>query len=258
MLRVAQQLFGVFQELTEQPVVGRESAWIDRFVQRYLARHGLSSAMVAYRGYPAHSSVSINDVAIHGIPGERPVARGDIFTLDVAARGGGYVADAAWTYSTAGSSRKDRELVRRGWETFLTILRRIGPGRGVSEIGDDAVRCAETAGLTIIPEFVGHGIGRDLHEEPIIPFVMNPGGRRDGEVVLRPGMIVNIEPVFTSGTPSVTAADDGWGYRTVDHSKTVHFELSLLITDDGAKVLQFGGISPNALPETPPFGGIPD
>ncbi len=256
MSRVAQQLFGVFRELGKEPLIGRDGGWIDRFVQRYLSRHGLSSAMVSYRGYPAYTSVSLNDVAIHGVPGTREIARGDIFTLDVAAYGGGYVADAAWTYYTEGVSRKDRNLINAGWAAFLTIIREIGPGTGVGEIGANAVRCAARAGLTIIPEFVGHGIGRELHEEPMIPFVGHSGEPRSGDIRLRPGMIVNIEPVFTGGAAAILPAEDGWGYRTADASKTVHFELSLLITPTGAEVLQFGGVSPASLPDTPPFGSI--
>lgn len=268
MQQVSSRLFGVFRDLATIPLLGKSTITIDRYVRRYLYRHGMMSATVAYRGYPAHCSVSINDVAVHGVPGERTITRGDVFTVDVAARADGFVTDTAWTYVTPGASHRDEELVHRGWRAVRALLKTIQAGITVGEIGVNAETCAESEGLAIVPEFVGHGIGRELHEPPVIPFVSDTGRRPKGEhgghpsasrprdIPLAPGMIVNIEPVFSAGSTAVTRLSDGWGFRLTDSSRSVHFELSVLIDQDDVRVLQFDGLPVSLLPGTPPFGRI--
>ncbi len=268
MQQVSSRLFGLFRDLAAMPILGTSTITIDRFVRRYLYRHGMMSATVAYRGYPAHCSVSINDVAVHGVPGDRAIARGDVFTVDVAARADGFVTDTAWTYVTPGASHRDVELVQRGWRALRVLLQSIQPGVTVSEIGGTAVVCAAAEGLAIVPEFVGHGIGRELHEPPVIPFVSDHGSRRKerngtdtvesrpADIALVPGMIVNIEPVFSAGATAVTQLPDGWGFSLDDRSRSVHFELSVLIGEDDGRILQFDGLPALRLPEDTPFTRI--
>ena len=265
MQQVSSRLFGLFRELATVPLLGKSTVTVDRYVRRYLLRHGMMSATVSYRGYPAHCSVSVNDVAVHGVPDERVIGRGDLFTVDVAARADGFVTDTAWTYLTPGASHRDVELVHRGWRAFRALLKTIQPGISIAEIGANARICAEAEALGIVPEFVGHGIGRELHEPPVIPFVSETRRRwternesespdvSPGDVRLAPGMIVNIEPVFSAGATAVTQLQDGWGFILDDRSRSVHFELSVLIGDNGGSILQFDGLPVRQLPEEPPF-----
>ncbi len=256
MRQVSGRLFGLFRELDRETVLGKSGAHIDRYVRRYLQRHGLQSALVGYRGYPAHCSVSPNAVAVHGVPDARVLARGDVFTLDVAAFGGGWVSDAAWTYLTPGCSHL---VVRRhaaAWSAFRELILSLKPGITLTEIARRAADGAARRGLSIIPDFVGHGIGRELHEPPVVSF--SPATLTDAAdgVVLHPGTVVNIEPVYSAGGTAVELQSDGWSYRTADGEATFHFELTVALRPEGPLVLQLDGDAERVLPEVVPFGNF--
>lgn len=250
-------LFPLFTSIAGEHWNGIPARQIDRAVRQHLQRHGLISAMAGYRGYPAHSCVSANAVAVHGVPGVRPIQRGDILTLDVAARAGGWVTDTAWTYLMPGSSNRTREFYFQSWRAFRDLLIRIVPGISLFELARESQRIADSAGLTILPEFVGHGIGRDLHEPPVIPFVLQAADSSAASVSLQEGMTVNIEPVYTAGGAEIVPDEDGWGFRTTDGTVTAHFELSVLIGRSAVEILQLDGCRPEDLPLDPPFGLLP-
>lgn len=254
--RGSRLLFPVFQEIGRREWNDRPAVEIDRLVDRYLRRHGLVSAMRGYRGYPACCSVSPNAVAVHGVPAERRIVRGDLFSVDVAARSGGWVTDAAWTYLMPGCSLAAGEFYRSCWSAFRDLLNRLVPGMSLYDLAFAAQEIAERAGLAIVPDFVGHGIGRELHEPPVIPFSLQRAESGAAAVRLSKGMTINVEPVFSNGAHAVMPGDDGWGFRTTDGSLTAHFELTLLLTDGGVSVLQFDGCRPRDLPPEPPFGTL--
>jgi methionyl aminopeptidase len=260
MQRIATQLFVLFRDIARVPWVDKETKAVDRYVQRFLGRHGMTSALSDYRGYPAHSSISVNEVAVHGVPNDRKIRRGDIFTVDVAAFGGGYVSDTAWTYHCAGSSHRHATFIGAAWTLVRRLSQRIAVNTTIRDIGVWAEEFASELGVSIVPEFVGHGIGKALHESPVIPFYATSDGtsREWGAVRLPEGAIVNIEPVVADGGVDIELLDDRWGYRLSDGTRTAHFELSVLVTRGGGRILQFDGIPADDLPLAPPFGRIPD
>ena len=250
--QAARALFRVCVELRTAAFVDRPTREIDRYVQRQLSSLGFQTAMAGYRGYPAHCSVSRNAVAVHGVPNSEPLRRGDVFSVDVAAFGSGWAADSAWTYITAGASNRRRELVHAAWRAFRTLLVGMADARTLADIARLSREAADEQGLTVIPEFVGHAIGRRLHEQPAVPFV--PGIVAADATELRDGVAFNIEPVFTAGDARVEPTEDGWSYRTADGTATAHFEVTVLRTSSGIAVAQFDSIAPDRLPLDLPFG----
>lgn len=248
------RLFPLFREIGAAPWQGTTPMQLDRRVERYLQKHGLTSVMHGYRGFPACSAVSVNNVAAHGVPDSRPIQRGDIFTVDVAARGGGWVSDSAWTYLMPGASERTNRFFRSSWSAFRDLLAAVEPGITLYELALRSREAADAHGVSVIPEFVGHGIGRELHEPPVIPFTPQGTDSGSSTVVLAAGATINIEPVYSAGGGQVTRDEDGWGYRTQDRSVTAHFELTLLVEAARVRVLQFDRCDPRELPRDPPFG----
>jgi methionyl aminopeptidase len=263
MQQAASLLFTFFRNLRREDVAGRPSVALDQSVRRFLGRQGMQSALVGYRGYPAHSSISVNGTAVHGVPDGRPISRGDIFTLDIAASSGGWMTDTAWTYVMPGSPRRRIEEFQRGWRAFRELLVAIAPGMTLAELAAAAEDGAMRGDLAVIPSFTGHGIGRQLHEPPIVPFrrSLTSSAEPLERITLECGMVLNIEPVYRSLSASdeeVVPCEDGWAYRTPDGTPTYHFELSVAILDDGAVILQLGSLAAAQLPADPPFGNWAD
>lgn len=248
-----------FQDMDVRRLEGKPTLSVDRSVRRFLHRHGLQSALTGYRGYPAFCSVSINDVAVHGIPDDRSIARGDVISMDVAASGGGWYTDMAWSFLMPGASRSAHDEYLRAWCSFAELVQSISPGMSLHDVAIQAEESAARRGLTPIAEFTGHGIGRELHEAPVVPFTTaavpptGPGNR----IRLMPGTVINVEPVYrthTGAASGIIRDDDGWAYRTADGARTYHFELTLAIRDDSATILQWGNMETHELTEIPPFG----
>lgn len=249
-------LFSFFQGFRLDQRIGVRELAVDREVALFLSRHGMASALEGYRGFPRSCAISPNGTAVHGVPGERQLCRGDIVTLDIAAQCGGWITDTAWTYLAPGVSRRSRRLWLDSWSAFRSILCTLRRGVSLGEVAAAAGSAAEERGLAVFPQFVGHGIGRELHEAPVIPFGSSAAGPRAAEAHLEAGMIVNIEPVFTHGATDVVLQEDGWSFCTADGMPTSHFELTVHVSDQGVQVLQFGGMPPQDLPSSPPFGDI--
>ncbi len=259
MQQVATALRTYFDGVDTPGMDGVAAIEVDRSVRQFLHRRGLHSALTGYRGYPAHCSVSINDVAVHGIPDDRVISRGDVVSLDVAASGGGWFTDMAWSFLMPGASRRAKDEYVRAWRSFSDLIVGITPNMSLHDLAVLAEDTAAHYGLVPIAEFTGHGIGRRLHEAPVVPFrpqalsSAGPGER----IRLMPGTVINIEPVYRviSGADSGVIRDEnGWSYRTADGSRAYHFELTLVITDRGASILQWGGMPTRDLLQAPPFG----
>ena len=209
---------------------------LDRIAEAEIRRRGAKPAFVGYRGYPKTLCTSINDEVVHGIPTARALVEGDIVGVDCGAVVGGYYGDGARTFPVGkidADTSKLLEVTRKGLEAGIAAAR---PGNRVSDIGAAVEAVAIPHGYGVVRDFVGHGVGTALHEEPQIPNY-GPGGRGN---LLRAGMVIAIEPMFNLGRPEVTTDSDGWTVRTRDRSVSAHFENTVAIEADGAVVLGLG------------------
>ena len=206
---------------------------LDRFAESLIRRAGGVPAFLNYRGYPATLCTSVNDVIIHGIPNDVPLREGDIVGVDCGVVFKGYYGDAARTYAVGKVDPVAENLLTVTRHALDLAIEQVWPGRRLSDIGHAVQRHVEEHGYSVVREFVGHGIGTSLHEDPQIPNYGAPGrGPR-----LKPGLVLAIEPMVNAGRPEVTMDADGWTARTRDGSLSAHFEYSVAVTDDGPRVL---------------------
>ena len=223
----------VLDGIAERVRPGVSTAELDRFAEALIRERGAVPAFLHYKGYPATLCTSINDVIVHGIPGAQTLAEGDILGVDCGVVYKGYYGDAARTFPVGKVAEQAERLIavtRRALEIAVEAVR---PNRRVSDIGYAVQSYVESQGFSVVREFVGHGIGTSLHEDPQVPNFGDPGrGPR-----LRPGLVLAIEPMVNAGAPEVSVDADGWTARTQDGSLSAHFEYSVAVTDDGARVL---------------------
>jgi methionyl aminopeptidase len=190
-------------------------------------------AFKGYRGYPATLCASVNDQVVHGIPSDRRLAEGDILSLDMGAQMNGYFGDSAITVGIGRISSEAERLLSVTEDALAEAIVRVRPGVRVSDIGYAVQRFVEAHGFSVVREFVGHGIGAQLHEEPQIPNYGEPGhGPRLAE-----GMVLAIEPMVNAGKAGVKVLADGWTAVTKDGSLSAHFEHTVVVTAQGTRVL---------------------
>jgi methionyl aminopeptidase len=222
-------------DLLEQAAVpGTSTQELDRIAFEHFKKNGARPAFLGYRGYPATLCVSINDEVVHGIPSEkRRLREGDIVGLDLGCVVEGFFGDSARTVAVGAVSEEARRLLDTTEAALHAGIEMCRPGKRVGDIGDAVQTLAESRGYSIVRDFVGHGIGTQLHEDPQVPNYGPPGkGKR-----LVPGMTLAIEPMVNVGKPEVRVLDDGWTAVTVDRSLSAHFELSVAITAHGPWIL---------------------
>jgi methionyl aminopeptidase len=233
-MRAANQIVaGVLQELQTMAAPGVATADLDAAVEARVLAAGATPAFKGYRGYPASLCASINDEVVHGIPSPRELVQGDIVSLDVGVLLEGFYGDSALTVAVGEISDEAETLLRVTEEALELGIAEVRVGSRVSDIGHAVQRHVEAQGLSVVREFVGHGIGSKLHEEPQIPNYGEPGrGPR-----LVEGMVLAIEPMVNVGKPAVRVLDDGWTAVTLDGSLSAHFEHTVAVTADGPEVL---------------------
>ena len=211
---------------------------LDRIAESEIRSRGAKPAFLGYRGYPKTLCTSINDEVVHGIPGKRALREGDIIGIDCGAIVEGYYGDAARTLPV-GRVPPDLEkllrVTREGLEAGISAAR---PGGRVSDIGAAVESVARVHGYGVVRDFVGHGVGTSLHEEPQVPNY-GPAGRG---APLKAGMVIAIEPMFNLGRPEVSVDGDGWTVRTRDGSPSAHFEFTVALEPEGAVILGTGRI----------------
>jgi methionyl aminopeptidase len=234
MLRAGQILAEVMARLPAVVKPGVSTLAIDTEAEVLIRRRGATPAFKGYLGYPATVCVSINSEVVHGIPSaDRWLGQGDIVSLDIGCIVDGYYADCAATVAVgevAASVRALLDVTRQSLDLAIDACR---VGRRLSDVSHVVQAHVESHGLAVVRAFVGHGIGRALHEEPAVPNFGDPGrGPR-----LRPGMVLAIEPMVTMGTPEVEVQEDGWTAVTRDGSLSAHFEHTVAITEHGPAVL---------------------
>ena len=199
---------------------------IDEAVYQFIISQGATPSFLNYSGFPASACISINDEVIHGIPGKRVLREGDIVSVDVGAYIGGFHGDCAGTYPCGQVSDEAMRLIRVTQQSFFEGLKYAREGYRVSDIGAAVQSYVEANGFSVVREFVGHGIGRQLHESPEVPNYGKPG---HGPRLLR-GMTLAVEPMVNAGGAAIRQLSDGWTVKTLDGKYAAHYENTILIT----------------------------
>jgi methionyl aminopeptidase len=212
---------------------------IGDYVEKTILAHDMTPTFKGYNGYPAGACVSVNEEVIHGIPKKSRLLRsGDIVSVDIGATWKGYVSDAARTYAVGEISDEARRLIEGTEACFFEGLKYCRAGCRLSDISHAIQRKAESAGFSVVRDFVGHGVGRDMHEEPQIPNYGKPGrGPR-----LAKGMVFAIEPMINAGGCEVEVLLDNWTAVTADGSLSAHYENTVVITEDEPELLTLEGV----------------
>ena len=215
-------------------VPGVSTLELDRVAEGIIRMHGGVPAFKGYGGFPGSICASANDQIVHGIPSKRVKLReGDIISIDTGDIVDGWVGVNAWTYPVGEVAPEVARLLAVGERCMWEGLAAACPKKRLSDIGHAVQSMAEAAGFSVVREYVGHGIGRDMHEDPNVP---NFGRRRTG-LKLLPGMVLAIEPMVNMGTRRTVQGADGWEVRTRDGRPSVHFEKTVAITEDGPVIL---------------------
>ena len=206
---------------------------LDRIAEKHIRSEGAIATFVGYRGYPATICVSINDEVVHGIPGSRKIREGDVVSVDVAATVDGFVGDNATTVAVEPVTPETRILVRATEESLRAGIDAMRAGRRLGDVGAAVQKVLESKNLGVVRDYVGHGIGRKMHEEPAVPNYGTPGTG----IRLEPGIVLAIEPMATMGDWNVRVLDDGWTVVTRDGSLAAHFEHTVALTENGPVIL---------------------
>ena len=199
---------------------------IDKAVFQFITEQGATPSFLHYNGYPASVCVSVNDEIIHGIPGKRVLKEGDIVSVDVGAFIGGFHGDCAGTYPCGQVSDEAMRLIRVTQESFFQGIKYAREGYRLSDISAAVQAYVESNGFSVVREYVGHGIGRRMHEPPEVPNFGNPG---HGPRLLR-GMTIAVEPMVNAGSAAIKQMPDGWTVKTADGKNAAHYENTILIT----------------------------
>jgi methionyl aminopeptidase len=227
-------LADVVDRLRDTVKAGMSTLEIDEDVEAFITARGARSAFKGYRGFPATVCISINDEVVHGIPSaHRRIKEGDIVGLDLGCIVDGYYADCAFTLAIGDVPPKVQQLLDVTRESLDQAIQECRPGRRLSDVSHAVQAHVERHGFAVVRAFVGHGIGRALHEDPQVPNFGDPGRGPQ----LRPGMVLAIEPMVTMGSWEVKVLDDGWTAVTRDGSLAAHFEHTIAVTDAEPEVL---------------------
>ena len=206
---------------------------LDLAAERFITSHGAEPSFLGYRGFPGSICASPNSMVVHGIPGPHELKRGDIISIDVGVTKDGWVADAAITVGVGEVTPIARKLLATTEAALHAAVAEVRPGNHLGDVSNAVQRRVEADGLSIIRSLVGHGIGRDMHEDPQVPNYGEPG--RGPE--LEPGMVLAIEPMVNAGGPDVRIGDDNWAVYSADGSLAAHFEFTVAVTEDGPRIL---------------------
>jgi methionyl aminopeptidase len=206
---------------------------LDTIARAEIARHGAVPSFVGYRGFPASVCVSVNDEIVHGIPGDKVIREGDLVSLDVGAIVDGFHGDAAVTVGAGEITPHAQELIDATRDALVAGIQAARAGARIGDISAAVQALAESRGYSVVREYVGHGIGRRMHEEPSVPNFGKPGRG----ILLKKGMALAIEPMLNVGTWRTRQLEDNWTVVTADGSLSAHFEHTIAITEDGPVIL---------------------
>lgn len=233
MARAGAVVGDLLEYLIEQIRPGIKPIELDDAAKAFIEKAGAKPAFLGYRGYPACLCVSVNEQVVHGIPGKKPIREGDIVSIDAGAVVDGFYGDAARTVAVGRVSKPIEKLIETTRKALDEGSALAVPGRRLSDISHRVQQVIEKEGFGVVRDFVGHGIGRAMHEDPAIPNY----GRPDTGPRLCVGMVLAIEPMVTLGSPEVKVLSDGWTAVTRDGSPAAHFENTVAITENGIRIL---------------------
>ncbi|MDO6851280.1 type I methionyl aminopeptidase [Priestia megaterium] len=221
------------QELKKHIAPGITTIELDAIAENFIRQHDAIPSFKGYNGFRGSVCASVNEELVHGIPGKRKLNEGDIISLDIGAKFGGYHGDSAWTYGVGKISLENQELLDVTEQSLYKGLAEAKPGERLSNISHAIQQYAESRNFSIVREYVGHGVGKDLHEDPQVPHYGPPNkGPR-----LRPGMVLAVEPMVNAGMRYVKTLPDNWTVVTVDGKMCAHFEHTIAITETGYEIL---------------------
>jgi methionyl aminopeptidase len=207
---------------------------VDNFAAERIRSYGAKSAFLGYRKYPCHTCLSVNEAVVHGLASERELQFGDIVSIDVGVTYKGFIGDTARTVAVGGCSVAAQRLLDVTEQSLYLGIAQAKPGNRVLDISVAVQQFVEKNGYSVVREFVGHGVGRTMHEEPQVP---NFDEGRGNSPKLKPGMTIAIEPMVNIGRPEVKQLNDGWTIVTLDGSLSAHFEHTVLITGNEPEIL---------------------
>ena len=223
----------ILEELVLRLEPGRTTGEVDEWAGQIINQYGARSAFFGYRKFPGQLCISVNEEVVHGIGGPRRLAYGDVVKLDVGILLNGWVGDTATTVGLGAITPARQKLLERTQASLHAGIQRARNGARLGEISHAVETTVKAAGYSVVKEFVGHGVGRKLHEEPQIPHF----GRANSGPILRPGMTLAIEPMVNEGIDEVRIMKDGWTAVTADRRDSAHFEHVILITEGEPEIL---------------------
>ena len=223
----------ILQELAKQVTPGRTTGEIDKLAAELMREHDCKSAFLGYRGFPGQTCISVNEEVVHGIGGPRKIMPGDIVKIDVGIIKSGFIGDNATTVAAGDIPHETKLLLAATEQSLFEAIRHARAGRKLADLCDSVEAFVKPRGFSVVREFVGHGVGRRLHEEPQVPN-FRPHGKSP---TLMPGMTLAIEPMVNAGVPEVRILDDGWTVITADRKPSAHFEHTVLITHGDPEIL---------------------
>ena len=233
-MRIANQIVAKsLKKLSEMVCENTTTDELDKAAEEMIIKEGARPSFKGYRGFPSALCVSVNEVVVHGIPGKKKLKKGDIVSLDLGTEYEGYYGDAAITCSVGEVSDEAKRLMKVTREALYKGIENAKAGSHLSDISHAIQQVAESAGFSVVTDFVGHGIGTSPHEDPQIP---NYGPKGEGPI-LKKGMVLAIEPMVNAGNWQVNVLDDKWTVVTEDGRLSAHFEHSVAITDNGPDIL---------------------
>lgn len=219
---------------------GITTAEIDLAVERLFEQSGAQPLFKGVPGkvpFPAVCCISVNEEVVHGIPGPRVLRAGDIVKVDTGCRLEGWCGDSAWTYAVGDVSAECQKLMRIGQENLELAIREMAHCERWSQVAEKMESHVRDSGFSVVEQFVGHGIGREMHEDPQVPNFCTPAFRRNHDFDLEPGLVIAVEPMVNMGSKKVRVLADHWTQSTVDGQPSAHFEHTVAITDAGPVVL---------------------
>ena len=238
----------ILQALAKAVAPGRTTREIDLLAAALMAEHACKSAFLGYRGFPGYTCISINEEVVHGIGGPRIIQPGDIVKIDVGIVKSGFIGDNATTVAAGDITPHTQRLLAATEQSLYQAIQHARPGAKLADVCGAVEDFVTPLGFTVVREFVGHGVGRRLHEEPQVPNY-RPSGKSP---TLLPGMTLAIEPMVNAGVPSVRILGDGWTVITEDRKPSAHFEHTVLITSGDPEIL-----TPRPRVATPELLGLP-
>ncbi len=206
---------------------------LDRYAEEYIRSRGAYPSCLGYGGFPGSACISVNEEVVHGIPGDRVLREGDIVSVDLCAYKNGFHGDGARTFAVGQIGEEKQKLIRVTEECFFKAVENLRNGTPLYDIGAAVQAHAESNGFSVVRDYVGHGIGRDMHEDPSVPNF----GKRGTGIRLKSGTVLCIEPMIVAGGRSVDVLSDGWTAVTRDKMPAAHYENTVVIRDEGVEIL---------------------